>query len=323
MVPVAIEDLSDEVKLAYIKVIVWLVHHDDGDIDASEFSELRLLMTQLSFSGELRRRTPAMMDEAPGFVLDRILERLMEEAPRGAERSIAFSLVKDMVRVSISSDGDESAESPQIAQACKYLDIDDEQLRVIRDAVEFDRQVLDGSVTSDELTATATGVAASAATVGVPLTAIYMSGSVVGLSASGVTSGLAALGVGGLLGLSSMATGIGVAALLGVGAYRGIRWAMGGNDTEKRRALRELMLQEVLRNHQKTMSGLGEDLADLAQKIVHLSRDGTENKLRVEKLGMEVTLFAEALAQVKRRGERREREARGDEAGPQDSEVDG
>ena len=294
--PIVIEDLPDEAKLAYIEAIIWLVHHDDGSIDVKEFGELRLLMTQLKFSGELRRSTLAMMDDADELVLEQILERLDDRAPKGAERLIGFSLVKDMVRVVKSVYGDEVPESPQIAQVCKVLDIDDDQLQVIEKTLEFEKQIFSGSVSADELKKVAEGLASKAGAVGVPIAAIYMSGSVVGLSAAGMTSGLAALGFGGLLGLSSMATGIGVAVLLGVGAYRGAQWAISGNKDKKRAQLRDLMLQEVLRHHQKAITALGEDLAYFAQKIVELTRDVLENKLRIEKLGKEVTLFADALS---------------------------
>ena len=308
---IAIEDLPDETKLAYVEAIIWLMHHDDGSIDVREFGELRLLMTQLNFSGELRRGTLAMMDDADNLVLERILDRINDRAPKGAERLIAFSLAKDMVRVSRSTRDDEAPESPQIAKACRLLDVDDDQLQVIQNAVDFDRQVFNGSVSPDQLKKLAEGLASKAAAVGVPIAAVYMSGSVAGLSAAGMTSGLAALGVGGLLGLSSMATGIGIAVLLGLGAYKGVQWAMSGNKDKKRAQLRALMLQEVLRNHQKTIAALGEDLAYFAQKIVDLSRDGLENKLRMERLGREVTLFAEALAQLRLRGEKYERELGG------------
>lgn len=309
--PVAIEELSDEVKLAYVEAIIWLVHHDDGSIDVREFGELRLLMTQLNFSGELRRRTLAMMDDAHDLTLDSILDRLNDNVPKGAERPVAFSLLKDMVRVFKSHSDGAAADSPQIEEACRLLGIGEEQLAVVEEAVEFDKQLFDGSVSSGELRKLAEGLASKAASVGVPIAAVYMSGSVVGLSAAGMTSGLAALGFGGLLGLSAMATGIGVAALIGVAAYRGVRWVVSENE-DKRRAqrtqLRDLMLQEVLRNHQKAIAALGEDLAYFAQKVVDLSKNVLENELRIERLGKEVTLFADALAHIRQRGETYEKE---------------
>lgn len=318
--PITFEYLPDETKLTYIEAIIWLVHHDDGSIDVGEFRELRLLMTQLNFSAGLRRRVLAAMESAHELVLAGTLDRLNDTAPKGAERAIAFSLVKDMVRVfeAANAKGDEAAESPQIAEACRLLDIGEEQLQVIYDGVELDRKIFDGSVGSDELKKVAEGLASKAAAVGVPIAAIYMSGSVVGLSAAGMTSGLAALGFGGLLGLSSMATGVGIAVLLGVGAYQGIRWALSGNDEKKRSQLRNLMLNEVLRKHQQAMADLGEDLAYFAQTIIEITRNRVENELKIERLRREVTLFADALAQLKQRGDGFERLLRAEER-PQDS----
>ncbi len=319
----AIEALPDGAKLAYIEAIMWLVHHDDGTIDSREFGELRLLMTQLGFSGELRRRTLTMLDDAHNLVLDQVLDKMKRQVPAGAERLISLSLIKDMVRIFNSANGDGAIESPQIAQARELLDVDEEQLQLIHDAAKFERDVFSGSVSSDDLQKSAEGLAAKAAAVGVPIAAVYMSGSVVGLSAAGMTSGLAALGLGGVLGLSSMATGVGVVVLLGIGVYSGIRRVVGGNKEKADAQFRDLMLQEVLRNHQKAIAALGEDLADLAQRIVELSRDVLENKLKIEKLGKEVMLFAEALAQVKLRGKKYEEEAGSSGDRTQDSEVGG
>lgn len=263
----AIEALPDGAKLAYIEAIMWLVHHDDGTIDSREFGELRLLMTQLGFSGELRRRTLTMLDDAHNLVLDQVLDKMKRQVPAGAERLISLSLIKDMVRIFNSANGDGAIESPQIAQARELLDVDEEQLQLIHDAAKFERDVFSGSVSSDDLQKSAEGLAAKAAAVGVPIAAVYMSGSVVGLSAAGMTSGLAALGLGGVLGLSSMATGVGVVVLLGIGVYSGIRRVVGGNKEKADAQFRDLMLQEVLRNHQKAIATLGEDLADLAQRI--------------------------------------------------------
>jgi len=74
----------------------------------------------------------------------------------------------------------------------------------------------------------------------VPLGAVYLSGSVVGISAAGMTSGLATLGFGGALGLSSMATDIGAAVILGVVAYRGVK-KFTQSATEEGDKRRELM----------------------------------------------------------------------------------
>lgn len=61
------------------------------------------------------------------------------------------------------------------------------------------------------------GVAAGAT---LPVGAVALAGEA-GLSAVGMTTGLAALGLG------SMATGIGVVALIGIGGYIGGKWVVG------------------------------------------------------------------------------------------------
>ena len=107
---------------------------------------------------------------------------------------------------------------------------------------------------------------AKAGAVGVPLAAVYLSGSVIGMSAAGLTSGLATLGLGGFLGFSSMATGIGVAVLLGVGAYKGIKHLTGANEIDKTKR-RELMLNEVIKQTQSTVSYLMEDINFITIKL--------------------------------------------------------
>ena len=157
---------------------------------------------------------------------------------------------------------------------------------------------------------------AQASAVGVPVAAVYLSGSVTGLSAAGVTSGLAALGLGGVLGLSAMVSGIGVAIIGGVGAYKAVQWVMGG--TERDRAFRrELMLQEVLRIHQKSMANLAADIAFFAERLTArrsrqpagpLSVKVAENRAVIDKLSREMILLTGALTRLRTRESRYERD---------------
>ena len=108
---------------------------------------------------------------------------------------------------------------------------------------------------------------AKAGAVGVPIAAVYFSGSVVGLSAAGITSGLATLGMGGVLGFSSMVTGIGAAVLIGVVAYNGIKKVTGAKDLENNKQ-RELMIQTVIKNLQKTINYLIEDVNYISSELM-------------------------------------------------------
>ena len=298
---IIIQDMTNEIKSLYVQAIIWMLYDDDQEIDPKELAELQLLMTQLLFSQDMRSQTRRILENSGNLVLDQIIESLMEQLPTGSEKPVAVSLVKDMIRVFQSANNTDASNSPQIAKACELLEVDDEQVQFISNSIEFDRKVLEGSLDVNEMKKAAEGLAAKAAAVGVPIAAVYLSGSVAGLSAAGITSGLGALGLGGVLGLSSMVTGIGMVILLGVGVYKGVQWMVGGNEQKKREQLRELMLQEVIRNHQKTIAALGEDLAAFAKRVVDLTRNVLENELRIEKLVREVSLFADALETLSER----------------------
>ena len=292
---IIIQDMADEVKRLYVLAIIWMVYDDDQQIDSRELAELQLLMTQLLFSADMRYQTRKTLEDPGDLRLEDILSSTMRQVPTGSERPVSFSLVKDMIRVFQAANDADALQSPQIVRACELLEVDDEQVQLIGTSIEFDRQVLEGSLDPNEMKKAAESLAAKAAAVGVPVAAVYLSGSVAGLSAAGITSGLGALGLGGVLGLSSMVTGIGVVVLLGVGVYKGVQWMVSGNEQKKREQLRELMLQEVIRNHQKTIAGLGEDLAVFARRVVELTKNVLENDLKIEKLRREVSLFADAL----------------------------
>ncbi|WP_202906431.1 hypothetical protein [Morganella psychrotolerans] len=63
-----------------------------------------------------------------------------------------------------------------------------------------------------------------------------------------------------------MATGIGVAVLLGVGVYKGIKHLTGANELDKTKR-RELMLNEVIKQTQATVSHLMGDINFIAIKL--------------------------------------------------------
>ncbi len=145
-------------------------------------------------------------------------------------------------------------------------------------------------------------LSAKAGAVGVPLGAVYLSGSVMGLSAAGMTSGLATLGMGGILGLSSMATGIGAVVIIGVVAYKGIKHLTdsGVDEGDKRR---EILLQEVIRQSQRTVNMVIEDINYLSKE---LSSALAEEHVTKEKLDKVVAKFSQYIRASKVIGEKAE-----------------
>lgn len=103
------------------------------------------------------------------------------------------------------------------------------------------------------------------------------------MSAAGLTSGLATLGMGGLLGLSGMTTGIGVAVLIGVGAYAGVR-KLTGADELTRSKRRELMLVEVIKQTQATISLLMQDINHITERLNQALANHGEQSQKIQRL---------------------------------------
>ena len=292
-----VEDMPAAVKLAYLQAIIKMTHVDDGVIDKKELAELQLLMAQLKFSAPLRASARAFIVK-PDASLDSILAELDTSTPRGSERGLHISLIKDMIRVLRSSKAGASYQDVSIiVDTAERYGINDEQVRFLDDACAFDEQVLKGALSEKALLKHGRDLASKAGAVGVPLAAVYLSGSVMGLSAAGITSGLATLGLGGLFGLSGMVTGIGMVVLLGVGVYKGAQWLTGGRGRDFA-AQREQMIQEVLRLHQETINNLTEDINYFASRIVILSRQTTVQQKQIERLALDLQVFSQAISVI-------------------------
>jgi hypothetical protein len=263
---VIVEEMPDAVKLAYLSILVWISFHDDGQIDDRELSELQVLMTQLRCSADLRQAVRGCIGEPEGLDPHALVREMLANTPIGSEEVLAGSLMKDAIRLHRATSDGPALKVPGICTLAGILDIGDAQKAFIEDACIQDEKILAGEISDDQIIAIAKDMASKASAVGVPIAAVYLSGSVTGLSAAGVTSGLGALGVGGLLGLSSMVTGIGVAIVIGVGVYKGMQWLMGGVERNKA-SRREPMLQEVLRIHQKAIANLAEDISYFGKRL--------------------------------------------------------
>lgn len=227
--------------------------------------------------------------------------REQQETSEETQDNLGFSLLKDAIRLGLATSQDGSPSlAGGIRRLADLLGITEKQLDFIEEVCVEDRKILDGEISDRRLEETAKDLAAKSAAVGVPITAVYLSGSVTGLSAAGITSGLASLGLGGVLGLSAMVSGLGIAVIGGAVIYRGTRWFM-GRSSRARSARRELMLQEVLRLHQKAIANLAEDIAYFADRLAGLTRDVGRNQLVIEKLSSELALLGRALVNLRRR----------------------
>jgi uncharacterized membrane protein YebE (DUF533 family) len=248
---VIVEELPDALKLGYVNTLVALTCFDDGQIDEREVCEIQVLMAQLRCSTEVRQAVRSGIDDPASLEAEAEIAKMLAQTPEGMKQALRCSLVKDAIRLDrAKSDEGSAREHSGIRRLARLLDLDDEQVEFIEAACIQDEKILAGELSDAQLASAAKTMVAHASAVGVPVAAVYLSGSVTGLSAAGVTSGLAALGLGGVLGLSAMVSGIGVAIIGGVGAYKAVQWVMGGG--ERNRAFRrELMLQECCASTRK------------------------------------------------------------------------
>ncbi|PTQ87367.1 hypothetical protein C8N29_11914 [Agitococcus lubricus] len=264
---VPIDEMSEALKEAYIKAIISMAYDNDNHIDDKEFAEILLLMTRLVLSPESRLHLRTYMASTDQLTtLETLVEIIDKECPDGQIKSVHISLVKDMINIYFCTDSTDISKFVFLQKHRHLLNVTDKEIDLIKDTITNDHNMLKEDYSDDQIISALKELSAKAAAVGTPLAAVYLSGSVVGMSAAGLTSGLATMGLGGMLGLSSMASGIGVAVLLGVGAYTGMR-KLTGADELTRSKRRELMLNEVIKQTQATISLLIQDVNFVIVKL--------------------------------------------------------
>ena len=252
--------MNEELKIAYIQVVINMAYSSDEKLDEKKFAEILMMMTRLDLSTESRFKLREYITKKTELKsLENILDVIKKESPESQYKAVCFSLVKDLISVYMSVNGGLIEDFEFFHKNKALLGVTDEEVKFAVETIKEQLNWLKENYTDDALQKSLKELVAKSASVGVPLAAVYLSGSVIGMSAAGMTSGLATLGLGGMLGLSSMATGIGVLVLLGVGTYKGVRHFTGADELNKFQH-RELMLNEVIKQTQSTISLLIEDI---------------------------------------------------------------
>jgi len=269
---VPVERMSEQLKVAYGKVVINMAYENDNQVDDTELAEILLLMTRLGLGSESRVDLRAYLSDSASMESTEALIVLIDKhAPAGQIKNIHVSLVKDMLNVHLANENNNLGNFEFLHKHRQAFDVTDEQIDLALQAIKVDQQLLREDVTDDQMTVLLKDLAKKAASVGVPIAAVYLTGSVVGLSAAGITSGLASIGMGGMLGFSSMVTGIGVVVLLGVVTYKGLNKLTGADEIAKSKR-RALMLTEVVKQTQKTISDFMDDMNYVVKKLNALIR---------------------------------------------------
>ncbi|HEX2741979.1 MAG TPA: TerB family tellurite resistance protein [Rubrobacter sp.] len=295
-----LEARPEAVKVLYARVLAaqCLV---DGRLDPREIQYLYVFMSRIGLGPESREEVRRSLDagEVSSEVLVRLVEEVISQVPDN-EEEIGVSVIKDMVQVS-RADGvvqPPEEETITVVAEARFGERAEQVIELAGKTVEYEQALIKGDVSASELEGHIKEIAAVATAASVPITAIFFSGSVVGLSAAGITSGLAALGLGGLLGLSAMVTGIGTVVVLGVAAYAGTRWLLGGRERELAKQ-REHMIQEVIKRHEGAIEDLAEDVTGIGLKLAEYVSRSDQNEARLERLKDDLRMFNAALAELR------------------------
>ena len=300
--------LPEALKVAYIKTLVWLIFQDDSKIDDREAAEIHLLMAQIDCDRESRSQFRHFIADSADLEVERCVQELVTCAPYGKKDAVCGALLKDAIRIHLATSAAPAREAKGVKRLANEASMTAEQMATFEDIYDKERQMTDQETSDKKILALTGEIAAAATGVGVPVTAVYLTGSVTGLSAAGISSGLAGIGLGGLFGLSAMATGVGAAVGGGVVAYKAARWLTHGRSRARSVRLRGLLLQEILRNHQRALANMAEDIGCLADKLVRLTENTEVNQLRLTRLAQEITLFRGAFGELRARESRLEAE---------------
>ena len=264
---ISLDQMSAEVRLNYLKVIVNMAFYNNDKVDAKEFAEIFLLMARLNFTKEMRSVIREYLRNINEMVSVEILIANIDNACIASHnKAIKISLVKDLLNIHHSLNSKNAKPCDFLDKYQKLFDVTEDEKELALEAIKQDYKILNENISDSIIAKNVKELSAKAGAIGVPIAAVYLSGSVIGMSAAGMTSGLASLGLGGILGFSSMATGIGVVVLLGVLSYKGVKYLTGANEIDKYKT-RELMLNEVLKQTQSTLSILMEDINLITDKL--------------------------------------------------------
>lgn len=288
-------------KVLYARVLAIQCLVDER-LDPREVEYLYVFMSRVGLGRDSREEVRRSLDagEVRSEDLVRLVEKVAAKVPDN-EEEIAISIIKDMIQVSRADGAVLPAEAKSVRAVAKarFGKKAEQVIELAEKTVKYEEALIKGDVGVRELEKHAKEIASVAAAASLPITALFFSGSVVGLSAAGITSGLASLGLGGLLGLSAMVTGIGAVVVLGVTAYAGTRWLLGGKERELAKQ-RESMLQEVIKRHQGAIENLTEDVTSIGLKLAEYVSRSDQNEARLERLKNDLRMFNAALAELQR-----------------------
>jgi len=290
-----IADMPDKLKIAYLKIIINMTFMDDEEIDEKELAEIFLLMTRLELNKNSRfeiRKYITEISKDNMETVENLIDIIKENSEGSHHKSLMISLVKDLINVYFSTKDTVDRNFKFLDDNKELFEISNKEIDLAYDTVENDYKLLKEDLDDDIIKKNAKELASKAAAAGVPLAAVYISGSVIGMSAAGITSGLAALGMG-----MGMTGGLAVVGIIGVLSYKGMQYLTGANELDKYKT-KELMLHDVIKQTQKTISLIIDDINYIVEKLNNILLKHAEQTEKIKELMERVALFQSALKNI-------------------------
>lgn len=281
---VPLQEMSEEIKQAYVKVLCNYAFAGDGQIDPREYSEIISFIVRIGMDGNSRIVIRQYINELDDVTeLEDLLIEIKQITNTNEFSTISKSLVKDILSIyMLENNGADWEDDNFIRTIASELEVSIDEIQIFIASIERDKEIIEGRLNDSQVTKTLKDLSARATSVGLPMAVLYFSGTT-GVSAIGMTTGLSTLGMGGLLGFSSMFTGVGALALIGVTSYHGIKKITGMNDVNNNRN-REILLREIIRNTQTSLTYLIEDINTITIMLADEMAKSEQNKEKIEKL---------------------------------------
>lgn len=293
-----LELLDEQIKLCYVKILCNYALSSGDVIDSEEYSEIISFIVKINMTPENRIKLRGYMLSNSNIEDTSILLERLEFLSTDEEINLVKkSLMKDVLNIyKINNDLINWKEDRYLLNLASTLEVTKEEISLFVETIQRNEDIISQRLDDTQITKSLKDLSAKAVAVGVPMAALYFSGTV-GVSAVGMTSGLAALGMGGVMGFSSMFTGVGTIALIGVGAYQGMKKVTGMKDLENNKQ-REKLLQEIIKNSQQTLNVIIEDVNTMSKMLIDEIENGKETQVKIKKLAEIIGMLSKGAENV-------------------------
>lgn len=287
-------NMNEDIKVAYMKLICNFAYNDSNIIRPQEYAEIIYLMVRVGIENdaslEIRRYMNNIRDKEEN---DDLIKYLSLNLPECIYEILKKSIMKDMLYIKRVKEREGICSYKYIKEIQEKLDIQDSEVEVILSAITNDEDIIKLRMNDSQIKNSIKELVVQAGAVGVPMAAIYFSGSVVGLSTAGIITGLEVLGLGGILGFSSMATGIGALFIMGFATYKGLRKVTNVDDFENSKQ-RELILQDIIKNYHQSLTYLIEDINEVTRLIDIEVQKYNKSLQKIEKLTTSMSILSKS-----------------------------